>query len=139
MERHGLFTAGWLLTRGYSGGNTKASGRSTARIGVARLGRGLFTAVSIYWVLIGGNTNWLRHGMSRQGQARRGKGCYQRGDRSMSVHFGGNTNLGSACNGVTRLGSQCHGLAGAANAAGWIFNRGFISMQACIKQLKERP
>ena len=57
-------------------------------------GQGLFTAVSIYWVFIGGNTNWLRHGMSRQGQARRGKGCYQRGDRSMSVHSGGNTKPG---------------------------------------------
>ena len=35
--------------------------------------QGLFTAVSIYWVLIGGNTTWsvpARHGKARRGDAR---------------------------------------------------------------------
>lgn len=80
--RRGLFTAGWFLTRGHSGGNTKrqvvhghglARRRSDGHAKGGRVRRGLFTAVSIYWVLIGGNTNWLVpawHGKPRRGEAR---------------------------------------------------------------------
>lgn len=58
----------------FFGGNTNGTGmkwRGLTRLGEHR--QGLFTAVSIYWVFIGGNTNWLvpaRHGKPRRGKAR---------------------------------------------------------------------
>lgn len=62
--------------RNQCGGNTKRigmPGKSLECRGMARKAmewQGLFTAVSIYWVLIGGNTNWPvppRHGKARRG------------------------------------------------------------------------
>ena len=67
--------------RNQCGGNTKRIGMPGKRRecrGMARKAmewQGLFTAVSIYWVLIGGNTKLAMHTVPRQGQAWCGEGC----------------------------------------------------------------
>lgn len=79
----GLLTAGWFLTRNHSGGNTKRIGMPGKRRdcrGMARKAmewHGLLTAVSIYWVLIGGNTKSQvvhGHGVARRRQHGHAKG-----------------------------------------------------------------
>ena len=129
--------------RNQCGGNTKRigmPGKRRERRGMARKAmewQGLFTAVSIYWVLIGGNTNWLvpaRHGKPRRGKARAviSGVNVQRAFTSVATPVG----VAVTRRAAVRLGLQSRGEG--CNAAGWVFTEDSFRCK-CASNNQRKP